>query len=312
VALFTPLAHGIYCVDALYLDAGVASIYLLRDADEVAIIETGTSHSMDNLLATLSELNIDETQVRYVIPTHVHLDHAGGAGAMMSRFEHASLIIHPRGKRHMVDPQTLIEGTIAVYGREKFERLYGRIEPIPEERIIVADDLAMHSLGKRELLFIDTPGHAYHHFCIYDEVSRGIFTGDTFGISYTRMKQQAAGLLPTCPPSQFDPPAMRASIARLLQYSPERLYLTHYGEFDNPAGQLKNFNRWIDEYLALCESAQPADSDAEMQLEQNLMRSVLERLATGDTRGSMQQILQNDIRLNAQGLSHWWRRNRRG
>lgn len=312
MALYTPLAHGIYCVDALYLDAGVASIYLLHDAGEVAIIETGTAHSLDNLVATLGELNIAETQVRYVIPTHVHLDHAGGAGAMMSRFENASLIIHPRGKRHMVDPQKLIEGTIAVYGQEKFERLYGRIEPIPEARIIVADDLARHALGRRELLFIDTPGHAYHHFCIYDEVSRGIFTGDTFGISYTRMKQQVAGLLPTCPPSQFDPPAMRESISRLLQYSPERLYLTHYGEFEKPAAQLENFNRWIDDYLALCEAAQPADSDAEMQLEQNLMRLVLERLATDETRGFMQQILRNDIRLNAQGLTHWWRRNRHG
>ena len=219
MAVYTTLAQGIYCVDALYVKPDVASIYLLREGDEVAIIETGTFHSMDNLLAVMTELGIDDDQVRYVIPTHVHLDHAGGASAMMSRFTRARLIIHPRGARHMIDPQALIKGTIAVYGQEKFDRLYGRIEPISEARIIVADDLQQHTLGNRKLLFIDTPGHAYHHFCIYDETSRGIFTGDTFGISYASMKSLPQGLLPTCPPSQFDPPAMRASICRLLDYA---------------------------------------------------------------------------------------------
>ena len=199
MAVFTPLAHGIYCVDALYVKPDVASIYLLREGDEVAIIETGTSHSLDNLLAVMAELGIDDNQVRYVIPTHVHLDHAGGASAMMSRFSQANLIIHPRGARHMIDPQVLIAGTVAVYGQEKFDRLYGNIEPISEDRIIVADDLQRHLLGSRELLFIDTPGHAYHHFCIYDEASRGIFTGDTFGISYAPMKNLADGFLPAEP-----------------------------------------------------------------------------------------------------------------
>ena len=194
---FNPLADGLYCVDALYVKPGVASLYLLQDADEVAIIETGTAHSLPNLLAVMAELGIDDAQVRYVIPTHVHLDHAGGASAMMQQFPEASLVIHPRGARHMIDPRRLVEGTVAVYGQAAFDRLYGRIEPIDEARIIIAADLDRHALGGRELLFIDTPGHAYHHFCLYDETSRGIFTGDTFGISYAGMKNLPAGLLPT-------------------------------------------------------------------------------------------------------------------
>lgn len=312
MAIYTSLAHGIYCVDALYVKPDVASIYLLRDGDEVAIIETGTFHSMDNLLAVMAELGISDEQVRYVIPTHVHLDHAGGAGAMMSRFSQASLVIHPRGARHMIDPQALVAGTIAVYGQEKFDRLYGRIEAIDESRIIVADDLQRQALGSRQLLFIDTPGHAYHHFCIYDETSRGIFTGDTFGISYAPMKHLADGLLPTCPPSQFDPPAMRDSIARLLDYAPERLYLTHFGEYENPGLQLKNFNRWIDEYIDLCEAVRPLNEHGEKQLEDDLMLTVLDRLSSADTRGGLETILRNDIRLNAQGLGHWWRKTNNG
>ena len=312
MAVFSELGNGVYCVDALYVKPDVASIYLLQEADEVAIIETGTWHSMDNLLATMQQLGINDSQVRYVIPTHVHLDHAGGAGAMMARFDQASLIIHPRGARHMIDPQRLIEGTIAVYGQAQFERLYGQIEAIPEARIIIADDLERHSLHSRELLFIDTPGHAYHHFCIYDEGSRGIFTGDTFGISYAPMKQLPAGLIPTCPPSQFDPPAMRESISRLMQFEPQRLYLTHYGEFVDPAAHVQSFNRWIDDYLELCETLKPDDEAAEQRLQAELMTLVLDQLSNDATRAQLETILQGDIRLNAQGLAHWWRRSGHG
>ena len=153
MADFAALAHGIYCIDALYVKPRVASIYLLQEADEVAIIETGTYYSVANVLATLSELGIANSQVRYVIPTHVHLDHAGGASEMMKQFDQASLIIHPRGAPHMIDPQKLIAGTIGVYGEEKFNRLYGSIEPIPEARVIVAPDLARFEIAKRELVY---------------------------------------------------------------------------------------------------------------------------------------------------------------
>ena len=120
MAEYARLENGIICIDALYVQPRVASIYLLKQADEVAIIETGTYHSVPNVLATLSELGIAASQVKYVIPTHVHLDHAGGASEMMKQFTEASLIVHPRGARHMLDPQKLIDGTRAVYGDEKY------------------------------------------------------------------------------------------------------------------------------------------------------------------------------------------------
>ena len=141
MARFESLARDIVCIDALYVKPQVASIYLLRDGDEAAIIETGTRRSLPNVLETLAALDISPAQIRYVIPTHVHLDHAGGAGSMMREFDQASLIIHPRGARHMIDPQRLIDGTVGVYGREQFERLYGDIEPIDEQRVIVAEDM---------------------------------------------------------------------------------------------------------------------------------------------------------------------------
>lgn len=304
MAEFESLGFDIHCIDALYTRPRVASIYLLFSGDEVAIVETGTYHSVANVLATLEVLDIDHAQVRYVIPTHVHLDHAGGAGEMMRRFDSASLIVHPRGAAHMIDPGKLIEGTIGVYGEERFERLYGRIEPIPRERIIIAEDRASYRLGQRELVFIDTPGHARHHFCIYDEKSGGMFTGDTFGISYDAMKKLPRGLLPTTPPTQFDPPALRHSIARIMEFRPERLYLTHYGEFVDPAAQLASFDQWIDEYVNACESGDGENPGFIEELEQDLLQRVMLGLGAG-TDEALQRVIGHDMRLNAQGLAHW-------
>jgi glyoxylase-like metal-dependent hydrolase (beta-lactamase superfamily II) len=304
MAEYVALAHGIYCIDALYVKPQVAAIYLLQQADEVAIIETGTYYSVPNVLATLAELGIAKSQVKYVIPTHVHLDHAGGAGEMMRQFEQASLIIHPRGARHMIDPQKLIAGTIDVYGEAAFNQLYGSIEPIAEARVELAPDLACFDVGGRELIFIDTPGHARHHFCIYDQLSDGVFTGDTFGISYAPMKQLARGLIPTTPPVQFDPPALRQSISRIMSFNPNRLYLTHYGEFVDPATQVSSFNQWIDEYVDLCRQMDSSAADYARSLEQALQGLILKGLA-GDDNAMLGRILQTDIRLNAQGLAHW-------
>jgi len=307
MADFAALAHDIFCIDALYVKPRVASIYLLRQGDEVALIETGTCHSLANVLATLEALAIDPAQVKYVIPTHVHLDHAGGAGVMMQQFEQAQLLVHARGASHMIDPRRLVAGTIEVYGKDRFERLYGRIEPIAAERVIVAEDLAKFSLEERELVFIDTPGHARHHFCIYDERSNGVFTGDTFGICYERMKSMPRGLLPTTPPVQFDPPALRQSVARIMSFEPDRLYLTHYGELVDPGAQFESFNQWIDQYVSLCRQFDAASPDYETDLEQALLQLVMATLGDGHD-AELQQILRNDISLNAHGLAHWRRK----
>jgi glyoxylase-like metal-dependent hydrolase (beta-lactamase superfamily II) len=307
VADYQPLAHDIYCVDALYIKPKVASIYLLREGDEVAIIETGTSHSLANLLATMTRLGIHEDQVKYVIPTHVHLDHAGGASAMLHQFSQAQLIVHPRGARHMIDPSKLIEGTIGVYGKEQFEALYGRIEPIAEERVIIAEDSASYSLRDRELIFIDTPGHARHHFCIFDQRSDGMFTGDTFGISYAPMKSLARGLIPTTPPTQFDPPALLESIDRIVGFEPARLYLTHYGEFVNPVAQLESFRQWIEQYVVLSQQYEFADPADVTLLEGKLLQLVMTNLGTGADE-LVQRVIKHDIRLNAQGLAYWRKR----
>ena len=306
MADFETLSQDIYCIDALYVKPRVASIYLVREGDEVAIVETGTLHSLENVLATMEALEIDRSQIKYVIPTHVHLDHAGGAGSMMRHFEQAELLIHPRGAAHMINPEKLIAGTVGVYGQETFERLYGKIEPIDETRVRIIEDGETASLESRELVFIDTPGHAYHHFCIYDASSGGVFTGDSFGISYDPMKLLANGLLPSTPPTQFDPPALHATVDKIMNFQPQRLYLTHYGEYLNPAARADSFHRWIDRYVEMTGEFHPQDADDSDELENELTRVVLESLS--DTPQSLDRILKTDLHLNAQGLAWWWQK----
>ncbi len=310
MADFDDLGRGVYCLDAGYMRPRMAAIYLVVDGGEAAFIETGTNFSLPNALATLTELGIEPGQVRYVIPTHVHLDHAGGAGAMMQNFVNAELVIHPRGARHMIDPSMLIAASEAVYGKTAFARLYGVIPAIDEARVRIADDGTRLELGHRQLEFIDTPGHARHHFCVYDAAAGGVFSGDTGGICYDEHKTIAGALLPTTTPTQFEPDALRESFRRILALEPERLFLTHYGEIRNPMTAADSFSAWIDLFVDLCHECDPRDEDGAQALEQRLVTCVRDRL--GVDPASFDRILGADMRLNAQGLRHWWQREQRG
>ena len=211
------IADGIKVIDSGYIRQEMAAIYLLRQGDKIAIIETGTKHSIPKVQQALEKDGLDFSSVAYVIPTHVHLDHAAGAGELMKLCPNAQLVIHPRGARHMADPSKLIAGTVAVYGEEKFNQLYGDIVPIDSSRIIEADDNFVLDFDGRELKFIDTPGHARHHFCIWDRMTESMFTGDTFGISYRDFDNgDEIYIFPTTTPIQFDPYELIKSVNKLM------------------------------------------------------------------------------------------------
>ena len=186
---------------------------------------------MPRLLAALAAAGIERDAVDFVIPTHVHLDHAGGVGLLMAQLPRARLVVHPRGARHMIDPAYLMKSATAVYGFAEIERSYGTLVPVAAERVVESRDGMTLELAGRPLVFIDSPGHAMHHHCIWDASSRGWFTGDTFGLSY-RDFDTAAGpwIMPTTTPVQFQPEALRRSIERMLAFEPEHVYVTHYGQ----------------------------------------------------------------------------------
>ena len=312
--VYESLHEGIHSVDAAHVRDELASLYILQQGDEVAIIDTGTYHSLENVKLVLDHLGIANSQIKYVIPTHIHLDHAGGASAMMALFEQARLIIHPRGARHMIDPGRLIEGSIAVYGESQFRQLYGEITPIEKHRVDIAEDLDRYYLGSRELLFIDTPGHARHHFCIYDDQSQGIFSGDTFGLAYPPLKNHARGLIPTSSPVQFDPEAMFDSIERLLSFQSKWMYLTHYGAIDRPAERSAGLKQWVSDYVNLCEKIGPRDKAGEQHLETEMRKMIFSELSddAGLDQDQLAYLLNTDIKLNSQGLAIWWRSTQGG
>ncbi|HEX3140971.1 MAG TPA: MBL fold metallo-hydrolase, partial [Rhizobacter sp.] len=248
------------------------------------------------------------TVVDWVIVTHVHLDHAGGAGALMQALPNARLVVHPRGERHMVDPSALLNGARAVYGAEEVARSYGEVPGIDAQRVVTSSDGQSIHLAGRALQLIDTPGHARHHHCIWDARSRGFFTGDTFGLSY-REFDTARGpwLLPTTTPVQFDPEPLRQSVRRMLSYAPERLYLTHYGCVEGVPALGEMMLAQIDELVAFAQPLRDAEA-RHAQLRQGLIDIYLRRTsAHGCTLPETEvvSLLASDIELNAQGLAVW-------
>jgi glyoxylase-like metal-dependent hydrolase (beta-lactamase superfamily II) len=313
-AAFEDLGHGITAIDTGFVRPLFDASHLVVGGGRAAFVDVGTSHSVPRLLDALEAKGLRPEAVDYVIVTHVHLDHAGGAGEMLRRLPGARLVVHPRGARHMVDPEKLWAGASAVYGEEALVRNYGRLVPVDPSRVVEAPDGFVLELGGRPLLFLDTPGHARHHFCVWDETSRSMFTGDTFGLSYRELASpRGAFILPTTTPVQFEPEALLASMDRLLEHQPEALILTHYSRVTEIGRLAAELGRQIGELVALGR-AEDGKRDRGRRL-----RAGVEELCLGWVRDHgtpmtperVREILAVDIELNAQGLEAWLDRDRR-
>ena len=182
------LGDGIYCIDTALHRVGMAACYLVVENDQAAIIDNGTMYTIPSIMALLDKLGLGPDSVKYVMPTHVHLDHAGATGGLLSECGNATLVIHPKGAPHMIDPSRLAAGATAVYGEEAFARDYGELLPVDEDRVVAAEDGQDFNLSGRAISFYDTPGHANHHGCFFDHRTGSCFTGDTFGLSYRVQK----------------------------------------------------------------------------------------------------------------------------
>jgi len=305
------LNDNITLVDAEYQRPGLAATYIVREGDAAAIIETGTTHTVPMILKALEERGLSREQVQYVIPTHVHLDHACGAGALIAQCPNARLVIHPRGAPHMIDPSKLVAGTIAVYGEETFHALYGDLVPVPEERVIEAPDNFEIAMNHRIFRFLDTPGHALHHFSVHDLESNGIFTGDTFGLSYPNLKTPAGPFIfATTTPVQFDPDQLHASIDRLISLNPDYFYLTHYGRQEARQALADQLKTSIDDFvnIALQEKKTPNRVEVITSRILDYLVAGLETMACDCSEDDCRDWLAMDAALNAQGLDVWLKR----
>jgi glyoxylase-like metal-dependent hydrolase (beta-lactamase superfamily II) len=306
---------GIFAVDSGYVRPQFDAVHLIVESDRAAIVDTATRHSVPRVLAALDELGIARDRVDWIVLTHVHLDHAGGAGVLLGALPNARLAVHPRGVRHMADPSALWQGTVAVYGREAAEAMYGEVEPAAADRIVATGDGATIAFAGRELQFLDTPGHAKHHVVIRDTATGHLFAGDTFGISYRELDVDGrAFIFPTSTPVQFDPVALAGSIDRMLALQPAAIYLTHYSQVRDIPRLGAQLKRLTEAYAAIALDASagrlPTDAEGRSALEARIEGGLV-RLFDAELRGhgvapqAVAGLLDLDLRLNSAGLVDW-------
>jgi glyoxylase-like metal-dependent hydrolase (beta-lactamase superfamily II) len=304
----TVLEHGIVAVDTEYARPLQDASHLIIENGRGAFVDTGVNSSVPKLLNALRQSDLDPADVDFLFLTHIHLDHAGGAGLLMQSLPNARCVIHPRGARHMIDPSRLMAGTKAVYGDEETERLYGEIVPIDAASIDVAEDGETFSLNGRELQAFFTEGHARHHYCLSDPQSKGVFTGDSFGVSYRELDTAAGEIVfPTTTPIHFDPPEAHKSVDRIMSYAPERLYLTHYSEVGNLDRLAQEMHKGIDAYVSIAREHADAENRT-AAIQEAIFEFFVAGLAahgfSGD-RDTIWSIMNIDVNLNTQGIEVW-------
>ena len=304
------VAPGVVLVDTGYVRPGLAAAWIVKGKESAAVVETGTARSVPAILEALAGQGIAPEAVSHVLVTHVHLDHAGGAGVLVARLPRARLVVHPRGARHMVDPSKLVAGAAEVYGgMEAIRALYGDVVGTPAERVVEAPEGTAVDLGDRVLRLLDTPGHAKHHYVVHDPATRGFFTGDTFGISYREFDGPSGPFMyPTTTPVQFDPPALRASVERMLAEKPERMYLTHYGMLEGGIRRAADaLLEAVEGHVSAARAASPGEG-RHAAIRAGLATQLLGLLDRHGWKGTREEALgafDVDLDLNAQGLGVW-------
>jgi glyoxylase-like metal-dependent hydrolase (beta-lactamase superfamily II) len=307
----TKLGERLFVIDTM--DLGLperTGCYVLIENEGVTLIETAASPSKPFIEKGLKALNLGLQDINRIILTHIHLDHAGGAGLFASENTKLKIFVHPKGIRHLADPTRLIEGAKAVYG-ERFDPFFAPVLPIPPEQMEALNHGEQLLLSAdRTLTFLDHPGHAKHHYGIFDSLTKGMFVGDTVGIHYKTLEDMGHPLfLPSTSPNQFDPGAMRASMASIQSFHPERLYFGHYSMSEEVEEAYKQVSMWLDLFLEAGETVikKKGDHTSLVQALSDLVftRSEASRLPDGHAE---RQMIEVDLQVSAMGLLDYFHR----
>lgn len=301
--------HGISAVDSGYIRPLLDAVHLIVEGDRAAIVDTGTNFSVPGVLDALAAKGVGPAQVDFVVLTHVHLDHAGGAGLFMQRCPNAVLTVHPRGARHMADPARLVAGTIGVYGAERTRAIYGEIVPVPAARILETPDGASIRLNGRELTFHETFGHARHHVAIRDARSGDVFGGDTFGLTYPELDWQGRQFaFATSSPVQFDPAPYHRSLDLIASLAREAVYVTHFGRVGDLAARTATLHRQVDALAAIALAARDAGPRRRELIwsgVRDLLLDEVRRYGAPFPAATVMAAYGQDVDLNADGLIAW-------
>ncbi len=304
----TELGDGITAIDTDLIRPLFGASHLIVEAGRAAFVDCGANLSVPLILAALKEQNVEPADVDYLFLTHVHLDHAGGAGLLLQSLPNAQAVLHPRGAPHMIDPAKLIKGALAVYGEEDYYRQYGDIQPIPESRVIVADDGDEFSLAGRTLQSVFTEGHARHHHCFTDLSSGSVFTGDSFGLSYREFDTDRGEFIyPTSTPIHFDPPEAHKAIDQIMAFEPRQLILTHYSRVTSLSRLATDLHRRIDDFVDMA-LEHSNEENRTSQIHESMYGYFNRELAEHGFAGSEERIhaiVGKDVELNTMGLEFW-------
>jgi glyoxylase-like metal-dependent hydrolase (beta-lactamase superfamily II) len=300
------LDEGIWQVDLGYVRDGKLSAYIVVDQGEAALIDCGTASGLPRWEAALDEIGIAPEAVRWVLPTHVHLDHAAASGHMMARYPNAELRTHPKGLRHLIDPERLEAGTRAVYGDELFDKLYGTIVPVEADRSAVWEDGEALKVGQRELVAVHTPGHADHHLSVHVPDANVVFAGDAFGIRYGEVNGGRVVVMPSTSPTQFRPDALADSARRLAALKPRWIGLAHFSVVDQVDSLLDKQLEHLEAMTGMVEQGLRGDA---------LTHAILDRIEAAHDRDAaapsetIRSVWLNDAQIDAQGLEVWYSRS---
>lgn len=298
----------LFFIDGKYVRPQYVCITLIIKNDTVAIIDTGNKDAIEPIKEVLTQNGLNWSNVQYVIPTHAHLDHAGGAGLLIQLCDNATLICHPKAARHLIDPSRLVTSTIAVYGEHEFSALYGDIVPIESSRVHVLNDNDTIDLAGDTLQAIDAPGHCYHQMALHHIESNTVICGDAFGMIFPTLKGNFTNFVfPSTSPTQFNPDAMTSTFDRILDLKPQTVQVAHFGIAPDPQYARDQMNRILDDYFQFATTAYQ-DGASEDDLTNVLMQYHLDYLFKHHGSFSpefIEQQLRFSIGINAQGLLHY-------
>ena len=291
------LAPGVLEIDTLLGGWERVTAGYLIEGPEPVLVETGSQSSVPTLLAALTAHGVAPGDLAGIAVTHIHLDHAGGVGDVARAFPRATVYVHERGARHLVDPERLVRSAATVYG-DLLDSLYGRLDPTPTERIhVLADGEEVRVGPHRSLTTIDSPGHAKHHLALHDSASGIIFAGDAVGVRLP----DAGVLRPATPPADFDLDQALASLGKFRDRRPQGIALAHYGLVPDPTAILEEAEGTLRQWAEVAERAWRAGADITAALEEafasdydgvdSAQRKKLETL--------------NGVHSNAAGLKRW-------
>ncbi len=282
---------------------GIIATALIHGAAGVAIVDPGPSTSLATLEAGLAARGFGWQDVRAVLLTHIHLDHAGATGTILHRAPDARVFVHERGVRHLVDPSKLMASASRLYQGD-MDRLWGAMEPVPAGRIEAIGDRASFSLVGHEVDVAWTPGHAWHHVSYFLPASRIAFVGDTAGIC----RPSGRVVLPPTPPPDIDLEAWRTSTGTILRWNPDVLFLTHFGPQAAPRVHLQDLWRRMDDWSARVQASLSASELTDDERSAAFVARVVSELEKSTSRAEAEAYARaGRFDFSWTGLARYWR-----